>query len=64
MFLSNISGLDVGYVMTRLSRYTGNLNQEPWIAFDRVRRFLKGTTSFSLRYTGFPSVVNKNTYAI
>ena len=63
MYFSNRTQPDIAYSVSRLSRYTSNPNQEHWIALERVLRFLKGTMSLGLRYTGFPSVVEGYTDA-
>ncbi|CAN0838583.1 Retrovirus-related Pol polyprotein from transposon TNT 1-94 [Linum grandiflorum] len=57
MFLTNCTRPDVSFAVNRLSRYTSNPNEEHWTALYRVLRYLKGTSSRGLRYSGHPSVI-------
>ena len=56
-FLANYTRPDIAYAVNRLSRYTHNPNKDHWIALERVLRYLKGTKSYSLKFSGFPTVL-------
>jgi len=40
LYLSNMTRLDITYVISRLNRYTSNPNREHWTALERVFRYL------------------------
>ena len=52
----NCSRPDIAYAISRLSRYTQNLNREHWAALNRVLKYLKGTINYELMYSGLPAV--------
>ena len=56
MYLINSTRPDIFYSLTRLNRYTSNLNQEYYTALEKNLTFLKGTINFELRYIGFLNV--------
>ena len=56
-FLANYTRPDIAYAVNRLSRYTHNHNKDHWIALERVLRYLKGTKSYSLKFSGFSTVL-------
>jgi len=57
LHLMNFSRPDIAYDVCRLSRYTHNPNQEHWAAIDRLMKYLRGTMSYGILYSGFPAVL-------
>jgi hypothetical protein len=43
--------------MCKLSRFGSNPGDDHWRAFERVMRYLKGTMSYGIHYTGHPKVL-------
>jgi Icc-related predicted phosphoesterase len=43
--------------MCKLSRFVSNLGDDHWRAVERVMRYLKGTMSYGICYTGYPKVL-------
>jgi hypothetical protein len=41
----------------KLSRFISNSGDDHWRALDRVLRYLKGTMSLGIHYTGYPTVL-------
>lgn len=46
IFLLNYTTHDIAYVVSRLSTYTYNLDQNYWIALRRLLRALEGTIDY------------------
>ena len=59
MHLTNFSGPDIAYAISRLGRYTNNPDHSHWTALERVFRFLKGTINYSIHYTCFPVAIER-----
>ncbi|KAL2232670.1 UNVERIFIED_CONTAM: Retrovirus-related Pol polyprotein from transposon RE2 [Sesamum indicum] len=59
MFLKNYTKPDIAYVVSRLSRYTHNPNNEHWNALRRLLRYLKGIINFSLHFNKFSAVLER-----
>ncbi|KAL0288805.1 UNVERIFIED_CONTAM: Retrovirus-related Pol polyprotein from transposon RE2 [Sesamum angustifolium] len=57
MFIINYTRPDIAYAVSRLSRYTHNLNKEHWNALHRLLRYLKGTVDLCLHFNKFPAVI-------
>ena len=57
LYIANKSRPDIAYAIGRLSRYTHNPSKEHWIALERVFKYLRGTSDYSLIYKGFPAVI-------
>ncbi|GJS81604.1 hypothetical protein Tco_0748145 [Tanacetum coccineum] len=57
MFLMNYTRPDIAYAVSRLSRYTHNLNIEHWNATERLFAYLKGTMNWCLHFNKFPVVL-------
>jgi hypothetical protein len=51
----NYTRPDMAYAVNRLCRYTNNPSHEHWKALDRVMGYLRGTSNYSLHFTGFPN---------
>ena len=56
MFLMNYTRHDIGYAVSRLSRYTHNPNSEHWNAIERLFAYLKGTMNWCLHFNKCPAV--------
>nr|KYP54650.1 Retrovirus-related Pol polyprotein from transposon TNT 1-94 [Cajanus cajan] len=53
LHLMNFSRPHIGYVVSRLSRYTHSPNQNHWEALARLMRYLRGTMDYGIEYSGF-----------
>ncbi|KAL0435041.1 UNVERIFIED_CONTAM: Copia protein [Sesamum radiatum] len=53
----NYTRPDIAYVVSRLSRYTHNLNKEHWGALCRLLRYLKGTMNLCLHFNKYTTVL-------
>nr|KAJ0199050.1 hypothetical protein LSAT_V11C600338430 [Lactuca sativa] len=49
--------LDIAYAVGRLSRYTRNPISHHWQDVNRVFKYLKGTMTYGLTYSGYPSIL-------
>jgi hypothetical protein len=54
MYLAGATHPDIFYVVSKFSRFTSNPRDEHWKALERVLRYLRGTTSLGIHYTGYP----------
>lgn len=45
---------DIAFVVSKLSRFTSNLNSEHWRGIERIFGYLKKTKILSLHYAKFP----------
>ena len=57
MYLASATRPDISFAVCKLSRVVSNLGNDHWRAFERVIRYLKGTISYGIRYTGHPKVL-------
>jgi hypothetical protein len=57
MYLAGATRPDISYAVSKLSRFTSNPGEEHWSALERVMKYLRGTTTLGLHYTGYPSVL-------
>lgn len=57
MYLSGATKLDISFVVSKLNRFTSNPGDDHWVTLERVLRYLRGTTSYGIHYTGYPSVL-------
>ena len=48
---------DILFAVSKLSRFISNLGDDHWRALERVLRYLKGTMSLGIHYTGYPTVL-------
>jgi hypothetical protein len=58
MYLASTARPDILFAVSKLSRFVSNPGDEHWKALKRVMRYLKGTTSYGIHYTGYPMVRN------
>jgi hypothetical protein len=57
MYLAGSTRLDISYAVSKLSKFTSNPGDDHWKALERVFRYLRGTTSFGIHYSGYPPVL-------
>ena len=57
MYLASATRPDIYFVVSKLSRYTSNPDDDHWRALERVLRYLKGTMSFGIHYSRHPVVL-------
>src|SRR3954462_5223237 len=57
MYLASATRPDIAFAVSKLSRFVSNPGDVHWHAIERVMRYLKGTMSHGLHYTGYPSVL-------
>jgi hypothetical protein len=55
--LASATRPDISSVVSKLSRFVSNPGDTHWHALERVLRYLKGTMSNVIHYTGYPSVL-------
>jgi hypothetical protein len=56
-YLAGVTRPDISFATNKLSRFTSNPENAHWCALERVMRYLRGTTSYGLHYTGYPDVL-------
>jgi hypothetical protein len=56
MYLVGATRPDISFVVNKLSRFTSNPGSDHWCALERVMRYLRGTSTFGLHYTGYTAV--------
>jgi len=52
MYLVSATRPDISYAVSKLSWFVSNLGDNHWRALERVLRYLKGTMSYGIHYTG------------
>ena len=57
MYLASATRPDIAFAIRKLSRFVSNPGDDHWQALERVMRYLKGTTSYGIHYTGYPRVL-------
>ena len=57
MYAMSCTRPDIAFAVGMLSRFTSNPGKLHWDAVQRFMRYLKGTTSLGLFYTGYPAVI-------
>ena len=57
MYLASATRPDISFAVSKLSRFVSNLEDTHWHALERVLRYLKGTMSYGIHYTGYPRVL-------
>jgi hypothetical protein len=57
MYLASATRPDIYFAVSKLSRYMSNPGDNHWHALKRVLRYLKGTMSFGIHYSGHPAVL-------
>jgi hypothetical protein len=57
MYLASATRPDISFAVCKLSRYMFNPGDNHWHALERVLRYLKGTMSFRIHYSGHLAVL-------
>ena len=57
MYLASATRPDISFVVSKLRRFVSNPVDTHWHALERVLRYLKGTMSYGIHYTGYPRVL-------
>jgi hypothetical protein len=57
MYLASATRPDILFDVSKLSRFVSNPGDDNWHALERVLRYLKGTMSLGIHYTGYPTVL-------
>nr|AAV44166.1 putative polyprotein [Oryza sativa Japonica Group] len=57
MYLASATRPDISFAVSKLSRFVSNPEDDHWQALKRVMRYLKGTMSYGIHYTGYPKVL-------
>jgi hypothetical protein len=57
MYLASATRPDISYAMSKLSRSVSKPGDDHWRALERVLRYLKGTMTYGIHYTGNPKVL-------
>ncbi|KAK1612456.1 hypothetical protein QYE76_036129 [Lolium multiflorum] len=57
MYLASATRPDISFVVSKLSRFMSNPGTDHWHALDRVMRYLCGTMSYGIHYSGHPAVL-------
>jgi hypothetical protein len=57
MYLASAIRPDISFAVGKLSQFVSNQGDNHWRALERVMRYLKGTVSYGIPYTGYPKVL-------
>jgi hypothetical protein len=57
MYLASATRPVISFVVMKLRRFVSNPGDGHWRALERVLRYLKGTMSLDIHYTGYPTVL-------
>jgi hypothetical protein len=57
MYLASATRPDVSFAMSKLSRFTSNLEDDHWRALERVMHYLVGTINYKIHYSRYPTVL-------
>lgn len=57
MYLASTTRPDISFVVSKLSRFMSNPGTDHWHALDRLMRYLCGTMSYGIHYSGHPAVL-------
>jgi hypothetical protein len=57
MYLASATRPDISYAVSKLSRFVSKPGDGHWHALERVLRYLKGTMTYGIHYTGNPKVL-------
>src|SRR5438128_6524526 len=55
MYLTSATRLDISFAMSKMSRFMSNPGIDHWHALERVMRYLRGTMSYGIHYSGHPA---------
>jgi hypothetical protein len=57
MYLIGATRPDISLAVNKLSRFTSNPGIDHWCALERVMRYLRGTSTYGLHYSGYPAIL-------
>jgi hypothetical protein len=57
MYLASATRPDISFAVSKLSRFMSNPGTDHWHALERVMRYLCGTMSYGIHYSGHPPVL-------
>ena len=57
MYLASATRPDISFAVSKLSRFMSNPGSDHWHALERVMRYLVGTMSYGIHYSGHPAVL-------
>jgi hypothetical protein len=57
LYIINSTRPDISYAVSRLSRYTSRPDHSHWKALDKVLKYLIGTMTYDIYYSGYPTVL-------
>ena len=57
MYLASATRPNISFAVCKLSRFVSNPRDDHWRALERVMRYLNGTMSYGIRYTGYLKVL-------
>ena len=57
MYLACATRPDISFTVSKLSQFVSNPGDDHWHALERVMRYLKGTVSYEIHYSGYPRVL-------
>jgi hypothetical protein len=57
MYPAGATRPDISFATSKLSRFISNPRNAHWCTLERVMRYLRGTTTYGLHYTGYPDVL-------
>ena len=57
MYLASTMKPNISFAVSKLSRFVSNPGDNHWCTLERVLRYLKGTRSYDIHYTGYPKVL-------
>jgi hypothetical protein len=57
MYLASATRPDISFACSKLSRFVSNPGDVYWQALERVLRYLNGTASYGIHYSGYPRVL-------
>jgi hypothetical protein len=57
MYLASATRTDISFAVSKLRLFVSNPGDDHWRALERVLRYLKGTMSFVIHYTGYLTVL-------
>src|SRR6185312_11960267 len=59
MYLGSATRPDISFVVSKLSRFISNPGTDHWHALERVMRYLVGTMSYEIHYSGHPAMLER-----
>ena len=57
MYLASAIRPDISFAVSKMSRFISNSGIDHWHALGRVMRYLRGTMSYGIHYSGHPAVL-------